>query len=1191
MYLKRVEIQGFKSFADSVEIEFQNGITCIVGPNGSGKSNISDAVRWVLGEQSAKTLRGSKMEDIIFAGTTQRKPIGMAEVSLTLDNQSNKLGVDYSEVTITRRVYRSGESEYYINQSLCRLKDIKEIFMDTGVGIDGYSIIGQGRIDEILNNKSGNRRLLFEEAAGIVKYKVRKEEAEKKLENTNQNLMRVNDIIVELKSRIEPLKLQSEKARMFLEMRDELKELEVNLLVHELENFRNDIETLKEQQSIIGNQLDQYLDEKKGIEERYRSFMTEIETLDKSIHQLQNNIFETVHLIEKKEGELSLCKEKITNNTKEIERLNKEILQTDENQNTLSRQSYEMITDLEQENKAFQSIQSLLDHKVQDLNSVTRLLTAQEKALERSKENIIDILNAAATKKSEIQSFTALENNILKRQKQIEIEKKNLESKKACLLQEEQDAQQICIRKEAHIEKLKKTKDLLGMDIQQLSHAMQQAKEENESLKQKIHEKQTRKKLLKEMEKDYEGFHKSVKNTLIHAKENPRIGQGIFGVVAELITVSKGFEIAVEVSLGSAMQNIVCATTEDANRVIQYLKQNKLGRVTFLPIDRFKGNHVAYQKNKFGDIKGCLGFAIEHIQFSEQYANILEYLLGRVLFVDEIENGILLSQKTDNRYKIVSLDGDIINPSGAITGGSYRSKTLNILNRKREIEELERDIDTLNSYYQEQVKKVLAYEKELDKLREAHETKDTLLKEKEIQLINDRNHSYQIKKEIETYEKDIHRIDLEIEQLEIDRKETQITILQKQEALEKLTIDEKEIQDTVKINKNSYEEQKAYKEEMSTEVTSLRVKIATLSEKRQHIEKKIKEIQASQKELESLKCCKLKEIDELINSKEFLHEKLKELKIALKDADVLKKQCEFNLSQLKLNKNEVQQSFREAEMQLAKINEIIAELQDSNHKIEVKLTRLEIQQESYCNKLWDEYEITYMEALAYKNENINLGESSKQIKKLKNKIKDLESVNIEAIKEYEEVIERHGFLSMQKHDLMGAIASLNEVIKEMESTMKAQFMDYFEKIKENFNQVFQALFGGGRAELKLEDEHEILTTGIEIVAQPPGKKLQSLSLLSGGERALTAIALLFAILKVKPTPFCILDEIEAALDDANVYRYAEFLRKFSKETQFIVVTHRKGTMECADALYGVTMQEHGISKLVSVKLTEDEKAS
>ena len=1187
LYLKKVEIHGFKSFADRTEIEFEKGITGVVGPNGSGKSNISDAIRWVLGEQSAKTLRGSRMEDVIFAGTTKRKPIGMAEVTLTLDNSAGKLPLDYSEVSVTRRVYRSGESEYYINKSLCRLKDIKEVFMDTGVGIDGYSIIGQGRIDEILSNKSEDRRIIFEEAAGIVKYKSRKEEAEKKLNNTNQNLVRVDDIIHELESRIEPLRMQSEKAKASIQMQDDMKNLEINLIIRELEQLKNNIETLKEQTNIINIQLNDYIKDRTGIEEKHLYFRKQMEELDYSISQLQKSIYETVHLKDRKEGELNLCNEKINNINENNNRLNNEIIVLNDNMQNLEIQLQDVKDKLTEVNNILNINQQALNSKITELEQMNNDLYKREEGMEKAKGSVIELLNNAANKRNELHSLDALQNNIVKRLVQIKEEIKQyglkieslLEGKNAnlddynCLQNSFVDSKELKVEQQLQME----------MKISKISELSKKIEE----IKQKNHEHKTRKKLLEEMERDYEGFHQSVKKTLIYAKKNPDLGKGIIGVVAELMEVPKGLETAIEIALGNAMQNIVCLKAEDANRVINFLKKNDFGRVTLLPLDNIKSNSFqSLNKNHFANDAGFLGTAIESIHFSNTYRDIFEHLLGRVLLVDKIENGIRLARKTGNKYKIVSLDGDVINPGGSITGGSYRSKASSILSRKREIEEIEEMIKLIIEEYEQKKTVLEKANQEFESLKEEFAKNEQLIKEQEIHLININNTMLQIEKEIKSFEQNIERLEKEIRQLDNDKNESQASMNKVRKEINQIENEREVLQNSVLNSKYVYAEEKTVKEALTNEVTNLRIDFASLEQEKQHLEQKFKDISLKQDELLKMKEYKQREVEELSKTMNFLLNQQANAHIELKDADILRQQCEFNLSKEKTKKEELCKSYDDIELQLKKINDVITELHDSKHKIEMRLTRLEMQQDSYLNKLWEDYEVTYIEALTYKADDINIQEASKQIKFLKNKIKDIGHVNVNAIEEYKEVVERYEFLTAQKEDLINARNSLNKVIKEMDHTMRIQFMESFEKIKLNFNEVFQKMFGGGKAEIKLENEDEILTTGIEIVAQPPGKKLQNLLLLSGGERALTAIALLFAILKVKPTPFCILDEIEAALDDANVYRFADFLKEFTEDTQFIVVTHRKGTMEAVDSLYGITMQEEGVSTLVSVRLTE-----
>ncbi|AOT72942.1 chromosome segregation protein SMC [Geosporobacter ferrireducens] len=1188
MYLKKVEIHGFKSFADRVEVEFEKGVTGIVGPNGSGKSNISDAVRWVLGEQSAKTLRGSKMEDIIFAGTTQRKPVGMAEVSMTLDNSENILPIDYAEVTVTRRVYRSGESEYLINKTPCRLKDIREMLMDTGIGIDGYSIIGQGRIDEILSNKSEDRRLIFEEAAGIVKYKTRKEEAEKKLENTNQNLTRVDDIIQELENRIDPLRIQSEKAKNFIQLREELKDVEINLYIHELDDLRNKIETMKEQEEVILGQLQHYTHDKKQIDEQHKGLKVEIECLENRIQQLQSNIFEATNLLEKKDGEISLYHEKVSNVAEYVARLNLEITQIENEKKSVENQLGEKLQELENYKMQLKDGKQEVYEKEKELEQFIQLLVRHEQDIEHSTGNMIELLNQSANKKSEMNSLISLRSNLSKRCQQLSIEIEEIKEKQQNTAVNIEKILGNLGAKTQQLESSKRALAELRIDLGKAKQLAVEMKKKCEYAKQKMQEKQTKKNLLEEMQKDYEGFNKSVKNTLQETKKNAELGKNIYGVVAELIEVPKELEVAIEVALGSSLQNIVCQRAEDANRVIGHLKKNNLGRVTFLPIDSIRiGSFVsAATKEDIRRMKGFVGYASEVIRYDAYYKDIFQYLLGKVILVDKIENGIVIAKATGHKLKIVSLEGDIINPGGSITGGSYHAKTVNFLSRRREIDELEQEISLERKNYEDYERQFSSKETLIHSLENQIQAAESELKNAEIHVIHEKNDYEQLKKEEKMYLEQIMKSEKEIQQLMEEQENITVSLEIKEREIEQLQKDQDTLQKLVSVDKDQYDLQKSKKEEMSEQLTGIKIKMASLKQQIQNLEHQIEEIERRNAESLDLKVKKEMEIEALLQNKLSYEKQLDRLAIESKDIDVLRQQYEFNLTQLRGDKADVSKRFDAVAEQLEKINEITSELQDSRYKIEVKRTRLEIQQESYCNKLWEDYEMTYLEAMEYKKDNILMGESTKKIKILKEKIKELGAVNLDAIQEYQEVIERYEFLTNQRFDLIHAKESLHGVIKEMETTMKEQFIVYFEKIRENFDQVFKQLFGGGKAELKLVDESEILTTGIEINAQPPGKKLQHLSLLSGGERALTAISLLFAILKVKPTPFCILDEIEAALDDANVYRYADFLKEFSKDTQFIVVTHRKGTMECVDALYGVTMQEYGVSKLVSVKLTD-----
>lgn len=1193
LYLKRIEIQGFKSFADKTEVDFKGGITAVVGPNGSGKSNVSDALRWVLGEQSAKTLRGSKMEDIIFSGTNSRRPTGYAEVTLVLDNKEGRLPIDYSEVSVTRRVFRSGESEYYINKNSCRLKDLRELFMDTGVGKDGYSIIGQGRIDEILSTKSEDRRLIFEEAAGIVKYRTRKEEAEKKLDKTKDNLVRINDIISELENQIEPLQNQSEKAKEFLTLSENLKSLEVNLFVREIDRLKEEISHLEAQKELVATQLKYNEEKRDAFERKFNKVKNEIEKMDAKIEEIQNCKYSTQNNIEKNEGELNLVNERIYHLEKETERhiseitiLKNQINETDNKE----KEGIEYQLELE---KKIEAVNFELDNKNKELDEIINDIRQTEEDIENKKSDLIQYLNQIADKKSKLNSIATFSKSIDKRIGQIETDINSV------TMQIENNNHQIdATSKEItnyqnNINNLNNEKKEKITKKNEIIKLQEELKADIDNINGEIHGKLSNLKLLKEMKDDYEGYYKSVKNVLLACKKNNNLGKGVKGVVAELINVDKRYEKAIEVALGSSLQNIVTQTQEDAKVIIDYLKKHKLGRVTFLPISSIKAKKLNEGEKKILQAKGVIGVASDLIEYKNEFRNIFEFLLGRVLIVETLEDGIKLSKHSSHMYRIVSLDGDVLNPGGSMTGGSYSSNSTNILGRDRQINELEHELKALNENHLHLVNKIQELQNEKVQLEnriikieeEANEVNVTLVKlenkynqfssdnirnnaliEKYIteknQLINENNNS------------DSNISDLENELNDLSEKTSKIQV---------------SIDDLTKV----FEKQKLTKDEYIKENTEIQVKSATILQELKTLGDSIKsygetrsklidDIDRKNKEQENNKVEVTKEkskINVLIDEKNKFSEELLEYDI--------------KLNELKNEKNNFMQAYYSDQEKLNEMNRNINDLQKSVSSIEVKQEKYTVQLENINTKMWEEYEMTYQMALNYKEEIENVTKIQNEIRELKNRIKSLGNINLDSIDEFTKVSERFEFLITQKKDLIEAKESLDLVIKDMNSKMKQQFKESFDIIRTNFNEVFSKLFDGGKADVFLEDEENILTSGIEIIAQPPGKKLQNLLLLSGGERALTAIALLFAILKTKPTPFCILDEIEAALDEANVYRYADYLKEFSNETQFIIITHRKGTMECADSLYGITMEEEGVSKLISVKLTEknNEKVS
>ncbi len=1186
MFLKRIELQGFKSFANKVEVELKGGITGVVGPNGSGKSNISDAIRWVLGEQSAKTLRGSKMEDVIFSGTEQRKPLGFAEITLVLDNKDKMLNVDFSEVSVTRRVFRSGDSEYYINKTACRLKDIRELFMDTGVGKDGYSIIGQGKIDEILSTKSEDRRNLFEEAAGIVKYKTRKEEAEKKLEKTKDNILRINDIISELEMQIDPLKEQSDKAKKFNILAEQLKDLEINLFIREIDRLKEQVAHLDNQKELIDNQLKYNESKRDELEEKYSKAKSEIEDMDSSIEEIQNLKFTTQNQVEKNQGEIKLYNEKNNTIEKEMIRLKGEIEDFRAKIDKLKTEKEKLASHKEEVSRKIDTFEEKIEAKNNELEQLNIKIENEEKIIEAKKSDVIEIFNLIADKKSRINSIASFNQNIEKRVKQIQDETQQLKSSKEKNKKIVENIDNEIVEIKQKINECKELKQKYNKNKKDKESLFKNIVSQINNLSGEIQGKKSNYKLLKDMKSEYEGFYSSVKNALFASKRDNRLGKGVRGVVAELLQVEKKFERAIEVALGSSIQNIVTDTPEGAKLIIEHLKRNKLGRVTFLPLSSIKGRQLNQSEVSLLGLEGVLGVASKLIKFDNSYANIFSNLLGRTLIVENIEKGIKVSKMCKHSLKIVSLDGDVMNPGGSMTGGSFRGNNTNLLGRERQIKELESSILELQdklSIMQNQEKKLNNEIKDFDLNLVSI---DRNINDLNVSLATNENKRTQSKDEIIKLEGLIEKYDNENVKLNLDSEESRNEIIQITKEIEELKSKNELAQINIEDKTRYFEKERELKNHIVEEITSIRVSAASYKQENISIEESIKKL--LDEEMDITNKINEKENEYSISSEELDRTKIRfnELKEAKNKLNSISIEYDTKLKQLKDNRNNFMQTFYSEQEKLKEMNRKINDLQKSLNTIDSKTAKYNVQLDNFNNKLWDEYDMSYQMALNYKKEIDSITRVQNEIRSLKNQIRQLGNVNLGSTEEYIRVKERFTFMQEQKEDLIEAKESLKHVIIDLEMKMEQQFIENFEIIKEHFQDVFNKLFKGGKADIYLIDSESILTSGIEIVAQPPGKKLQSLSLLSGGERALTAIALLFAILKTKPTPFCVLDEIEAALDDANVYRFADYLREFAKDTQFIVITHRKGTMECVDSLYGVTMQEKGVSNLISVKLTD-----
>lgn len=1181
MYLKNLEMYGFKSFADKTVLDFMPGITSVIGPNGSGKSNISDCIRWILGEQSMKSLRGSKSEDIIFAGTQNRKSLGFAEASLVFDNQDGKLPIEYNEVTVTRKIYRSGESGYFINKTPCRLKDIQELFMDTGIGKDGYSIIGQGKIDEILSNKSEDRRHIFEEAAGIVKYRTRKVESEKKLENTKLNLLRVNDIIAEIEANIDPLKVQSEKAKKFLHLRDELKNIEIGLFVHNIEEFKKQIQEIQENMDIFETQKGKEEEKSNQITTEKENVKKAIDKLIEEIEKVQNIGFEVSKRKEQINSEIGINRERISNNlenneryAQDIEELEKKIAELEEEKTQKLERKSDMLVNKEKYEKELKEKEEELAKYSKTLSEKALEVEGEKKKLEENTDHKYEILNSQASEKANYENLEKQENSL---KTQIQDTISDLDGARA----NKED-----LSKQFY--EIEKKKNDLSKDLDEINSKKQETSEKLKEFETKIHSyqsefriKDSRCKFLIETEKEKEGYNKSVKTLMNSMERDEKLAKGVHGVVASLISVEEKYQTAIEMTLGASLQNIVTDTEEDAKKLVNYLKENKIGRASFLPISSVKGQKL--NKVNYQGINGYIGIASDLVSVDGKYQGIILNLLGKTVIVQNMDSAISLAKKNGYSFKIVTLEGDVINPSGMISGGSTFHKTVSILGREKEIEKLQKELKNLENKIKSLEEEKQSYENSIQDVLNSFDAKQKEAQEVEILYATEKQKQDNLDLEILKFETKLAKLREDLENTKQQKQEN----LQKQEQFDaqvnNIEQENQKLNEIIEEYTKSSKDNQKYIDDLNFNITNLKISVssfdegeASINEIMERIGQEIannKETIASKKEL----------TDKAIHENEELEKKIEALKQNIIDLEKEVGEASGKVENLKKERIAKNEKLKELETENEKQNEIVEDIKAQISKLEIKKSKIELEQNQIINKMWEEYELTPNNVGEIEKIE-NPAEVQKQVNSLRSQIRDLGSVDIDSIKRYQETKERYDFLSEQRLDLEEAMAKLKKVIADMTDTMKKQFTEQFKVINRNFGEVFKELFGGGKAELILSDEENVLECGIEIEVQPPGKKLQNMTLLSGGERAFTAIALLFAILKINPAPFCVLDEIEAALDDVNVFRFAEYLKKFCKDTQFLVITHRKGTMEAADTVYGITMEEKGISKLLSMKL-------
>ena len=1183
MYLKSIEVQGFKSFANKIVFDFHNGITGIVGPNGSGKSNVADAVRWVLGEQSAKQLRGAKMEDVIFAGTQNRKPVGFAYVAITLDNSDHALPVEYDEVTVSRRVYRSGESEYKINGHSCRLRDVTEMFYDTGIGKEGYSIIGQGQIDKILSGKPDERRELFDEAAGIVKFKRRKSAAIKKLENERSNLVRVNDILSELEKQVGPLKQQSEKAKEYLNYKTDLKKYDVNAFLLETDRIRKETAELNGRLKIVDDDLEDSKSEYDNTKSEYEAAENQLNDINAQIDENSQTVSALELESQKLQGEINVFTEQIKtfNANKQLhsERL-LDIEKDKQNKNNAVKELREQYNNLNTELSEYNDKLAAINDTAKALNAEIEGISGQ---IDNRQNSIYDNLTEQSTIKAENQKFvTMLE--------QLEIKKSELTSHIIKGKSDESAQKQVIKSLTAELDNaVGKLEDInnsieeSNTSVTQLKAEIAEKNSELDKLTQNYHREKSRLESLINITERYDGYGNSIKKIMELKDSNP----GILGVIADIVKVEKQYETAIETALGGTIQNIVTDKESTAKELIGFLKQNKLGRATFLPLNAIHARNTLENEACINE-KGVIGVASNLVRVSFEYEGLAKYLLGRILVVDNIDNALLIAKKYKYTLRIVTLEGEQLNPGGSMTGGAFRNSS-NLLGRRREIEELKQSVSNTNKQITQEKAAVADLRNQVAKYREALDSYNKLLRETHIRKntidVNLKQADLKLSEIIASYGDDIkEQASIDSEILKISESRNQVSgnlnLLDNQNEAAR-----KEIENLGK----TLEAKKSEEAAVALKIENLKISHSSIEQKASFINENIERL--------------CKELDNLEEEKTSIQEKIGETKelVSAKQADIelVKNSIEQSerkitaigekLEDLRAAKEKVNASHKEFFKKREELNEKIILLEKDSMRLHNQYDRLEESYDSLVDYMWNEYELTYSYALELKSDELNnINDIRKQINILKAAIKKLGDVNVNAIEEYKSVSERYEFMKTQHDDMIEAEESLMKVIEELDEGMRAQFTAKFEEIKVEFDKVFKELFGGGRGTIELVEGEDILEAGILIISQPPGKKLQNMMQLSGGEKALTAIALLFAIQNLKPSPFCLLDEIEAALDDSNVGRYANYLHKLTKHTQFIVITHRRGTMSAADRLYGITMQEKGVSTLVSVDLIEND---
>ncbi len=1188
MYLKHLQLKGFKSFAHKTTMEFGPGISVIVGPNGSGKSNISDAVRWVLGEQSAKSLRGSKMEDIIFSGSKERKPVGMAQVSLMLDNQDGILPLDFNEVEITRRVFRSGESDYLINKARCRLKDIHELFLDTGVGRESFSIIGQGKVEQILISKPEERRYLIEEAAGISKYRYRKEQAERKLEDTEQSIYRLKDILQEIESQLDPLKEQAEQARKYKKLKKEFDSLEIKLAVKEIKGLKERLKQINaEKEAIVlsANEQEAQYRLAEANKEEEKLLLKQMEEL---LSASRTNYHSLETQMERLEGSMGVQREKKSNAGKRQEQVRSELQNIDNRQTQAMKSMEELQQQKLQLDNQITVLKSNITAIENQFNEAHNVLQNDNLNNERLKNKLFDLLHSESGCRNDLARLEQKKQNTELQRKHVLSGTVTISQKTDQVTKQRQVNYEEIRKCEQNVEQTKEELNQLRHVVSDLKLELHKSKERYQSFHNNYSRTLNKLETLENLSSEYEGFYKGVKNILVGKERGIGKCQGIEGAVAQLITVPQKYELAVETALGSAVQSLVSRSSADAEAAINYLKETKGGRATFLPLDTVQPRIFNSRYDELLSMQGILSLAVDVINIGKEYKVVLKSLLGNVLLARDISSAVKAARKSGFRVKIVSLDGEVINPGGSMAGGSSSSNETGLIRREGEINRLKEQVSLIGKEMESANRKVTASEKELQaNEKNILELQDELYSHRSrLQAAQDRQSV--LSKEIKDLEERAVELNWQVQQLEKEEELVSDQWVELQAGLKTVENDKQDVENQLNSLGKNKEQMEDKKTSLNAELTDKKIQLATVN---QEIQALIEKQSGLNDLIYDLKTTREERKAELKRLEETISDITNDLVVKAQSAKEIV--LEQEMVQQKLDNFIEEKSAKEKEISRLELfikekRQVLEELGKDLNQKEITLTRWDTENDNRVSRLWDEYQLTFEQAAAdYPSEEIVSG-SGKRLRVLRRELQELGTVNLGAIEEYERIFERSNFLDKQLTDLQEARQSLNKVISEMQVIMKKRFLETFSQVNECFDEMFQRLFGGGTAALKLTSTEDVLAAGIDIVAQPPGKKLSHLSLLSGGEKALTAISLLFGILKIKPSPFCILDEIDASLDETNVDRFALILKDFSEQCQFIVVSHRQGTMESADDLYGVTMDKSGTSKLVSVKLDESQ---